>query len=148
MRDANTDRSPADTAIREAYEEIGLPPAFVRVVGALRPVTASRYNIRIIPIVALMSDRRLREFRPFYSSEFPSDFSPQQNFVVFGITAALCFVAAVAILRRLPKFVAGDNEQKIAAKLLTKMFDQLICANLSPFESANGRPAKLGTSKL
>ncbi|KAI3413830.1 hypothetical protein GPALN_011310 [Globodera pallida] len=74
MRDANTDRSPADTAIREAYEEIGLPPAFVRVVGALRPVTATRYNIRIVPIVALMSNRRLREFKPFYSSEVTTHF--------------------------------------------------------------------------
>uniref|UniRef100_A0A183CBJ5 Nudix hydrolase domain-containing protein n=1 Tax=Globodera pallida TaxID=36090 RepID=A0A183CBJ5_GLOPA len=169
MRDANTDRSPADTAIREAYEEIGLPPAFVRVVGALRPVTATRYNIRIVPIVALMSNRRLHEFKPFYSNEvtthfwaplvrfldvdgqlqrqgtenprmysfmFPSPLSPRQNFAVFGITAALCFVAAVAILRRLPKFVAGGNEQKIAARLFTKIQIQMIHILISVDDAA------------
>jgi 8-oxo-dGTP pyrophosphatase MutT (NUDIX family) len=43
-----------DTALREAYEEIGLPPDAVRVVGALPPVGTFVTGYRVFPFVALI----------------------------------------------------------------------------------------------
>lgn len=44
--------TPEETAIREAYEEIGLPPDGVEVIGGLTPTsTRSRRNL-IVPVVA------------------------------------------------------------------------------------------------
>jgi 8-oxo-dGTP pyrophosphatase MutT (NUDIX family) len=44
------DAGPADTALREAWEEIGLPQDEVRVLGYLQPMM-SRGGFRIIPVV-------------------------------------------------------------------------------------------------
>ncbi len=49
-----TDTSPAMTALREAYEEIGLEPAFVEVLGVLPPVFTVVSNYLITPIVAYL----------------------------------------------------------------------------------------------
>ena len=43
-----------DTALREAYEEIGLPPGDVDVVGALEPVGTFVTNYAIYPFVGLI----------------------------------------------------------------------------------------------
>ena len=43
-----------DTALREAYEEIGLPPELVEVVGALAPVGTFVSNYAIYPFVGLI----------------------------------------------------------------------------------------------
>ncbi len=47
-----TDTSPVMTALREAYEEIGLEPARVEVLGVLPPVFTIVSNYLITPIVA------------------------------------------------------------------------------------------------
>jgi 8-oxo-dGTP pyrophosphatase MutT (NUDIX family) len=44
----------ADTALREAHEEIGLPPDHVEVVGALAPVGTFVTNYAIYPFVGLI----------------------------------------------------------------------------------------------
>ena len=46
------DASPAATAIREAQEEIGLPPHTVEILGYLDPYL-TRTGFRIVPVVAL-----------------------------------------------------------------------------------------------
>lgn len=49
------------TALREAEEEIGLPPGLVEVVGPLSPVV-SRYGIKVTPYVGIIPD--FVEYRP------------------------------------------------------------------------------------
>ncbi len=49
-----TDTSPAMTALREAYEEIGLEPARVEVLGVLPPVFTVVSNYLITPVVAYL----------------------------------------------------------------------------------------------
>jgi 8-oxo-dGTP pyrophosphatase MutT (NUDIX family) len=44
--------TPEQTAIREAHEEIGLPPDGVHVVGGLTPTTTRNRNNLIVPVVA------------------------------------------------------------------------------------------------
>jgi 8-oxo-dGTP pyrophosphatase MutT (NUDIX family) len=44
----------ADTALREAYEEVGLPPDAVHVVGALPPTPTFVTNYAIYPFVGLI----------------------------------------------------------------------------------------------
>jgi 8-oxo-dGTP pyrophosphatase MutT (NUDIX family) len=48
----SSDRSIADTAIREAYEEVGLEPGRVQVLGLLPPVLTVASNYVITPVVA------------------------------------------------------------------------------------------------
>lgn len=43
-----------ETALREAHEEVGLPPAAVEIVGALAPVGTFVTNYRIYPFVGLI----------------------------------------------------------------------------------------------
>jgi 8-oxo-dGTP pyrophosphatase MutT (NUDIX family) len=47
------DAHPAETALREAWEEIGLPPEGVRVLGYLEPMI-SRGGFRITPVVGVI----------------------------------------------------------------------------------------------
>ena len=47
------DASPADTALREAYEEVGLEPHFVEVLGSL-PTYVTGSSFIISPVVALV----------------------------------------------------------------------------------------------
>lgn len=51
----------ARTALREAEEEVGLPPGLVEVVGPLSPLV-SRHGIQVTPYVALVPD--YVEYRP------------------------------------------------------------------------------------
>lgn len=46
------DSGPEETARREAWEEIGLPPDHVEVIGGLEPVTARMQDMLIVPVVA------------------------------------------------------------------------------------------------
>jgi len=46
------DESPSYTAIREAWEEVGLPPDKVTVLGGLEPVHTRSVTMRIVPVVA------------------------------------------------------------------------------------------------
>jgi 8-oxo-dGTP pyrophosphatase MutT (NUDIX family) len=43
---------PEETACREAWEEIGLPPDHVEVMGGLEPVTTRTLEMLIVPVVA------------------------------------------------------------------------------------------------
>jgi 8-oxo-dGTP pyrophosphatase MutT (NUDIX family) len=45
-----------DTALREAHEEIGLPPGEVEVIGALEPTPTFVTNYAIYPFVGLISE--------------------------------------------------------------------------------------------
>ena len=46
------DEGPEDAARREAWEEIGLPPEGVEVLGGLEPTTARSTHVLIVPVVA------------------------------------------------------------------------------------------------
>lgn len=50
-----TDSTPVITALREAWEEIGLDPTRVEVLGILSPVFTVVSNFLIIPVVAFLS---------------------------------------------------------------------------------------------
>lgn len=56
------DPGPEDTARREAWEEIGLPPENVEVLGGLEPVTTRVLDLVIVPVVARV--RRPDTLRP------------------------------------------------------------------------------------
>ncbi|GKC61676.1 NUDIX hydrolase 15, mitochondrial, partial [Tanacetum coccineum] len=48
----------ADTATREAKEEIGLDPSLVNVVTILEPFV-SKHLLRVVPVIGILSDRNL-----------------------------------------------------------------------------------------
>jgi len=48
-----SDGGPAATALREAKEELGVPPDQVEVLGLLRPVTTATSERHLVPVVAL-----------------------------------------------------------------------------------------------
>lgn len=48
----------ADTATREAKEEIGLDPSLVNVVTILEPFV-SKHLLRVVPVIGLLADRNL-----------------------------------------------------------------------------------------
>jgi 8-oxo-dGTP pyrophosphatase MutT (NUDIX family) len=56
------DEGPVATAIREAWEEVGLPPDHVEVLGGLDPVSTRSARMQIAPVVARIE--RPRELRP------------------------------------------------------------------------------------
>ena len=53
------DATLADTALREAHEELGIPPERVRVLGSLTPVFTVVSNFLITPVVGWMGDDRI-----------------------------------------------------------------------------------------
>ena len=52
-----TDAGPEAAALREAWEEVGLPPADVRIVGALDPVWIPVSNFELLPFVGVVAAR-------------------------------------------------------------------------------------------
>ncbi len=56
------DETPEQAALREAYEEIGVHPSGVRVLGALTPIDITFSGFRLHPIVAATDARP--DFRP------------------------------------------------------------------------------------
>lgn len=56
-----TDANDAETATREAKEEIGLDPSIVNVVACLEPFL-SKHLLRVIPVIGLVSN--IKEFNP------------------------------------------------------------------------------------
>jgi 8-oxo-dGTP pyrophosphatase MutT (NUDIX family) len=69
------DLSPAAAAIREAYEEVGLNPAAVHLVGYLDPYL-TRSGFRVVPVVARIEpfDPVLNESEVVEAFEVPFDF--------------------------------------------------------------------------
>lgn len=57
-----SDGGPVDTALREAWEEVGIPPDHVEVLGGLSPATTRSAEMVIVPVVARV--RRPRELVP------------------------------------------------------------------------------------
>ncbi|KAJ8455255.1 hypothetical protein OPV22_035183 [Ensete ventricosum] len=55
------DKDDADTATREAKEEIGLDPSLVTVVALLEPFL-SRHLLRVVPVVGILTDKQA--FKP------------------------------------------------------------------------------------
>ncbi len=53
-----------DAALREAHEEIGLPPAAVRIVGALQPTPTVATGYAIYPFVGLLERAHAWELSP------------------------------------------------------------------------------------
>ena len=52
-----TDAGPQAAALREAWEEVGLPPDDVRIVGALDPVWIPVSNFELLPFVGTLAAR-------------------------------------------------------------------------------------------
>ncbi|GMH37854.1 hypothetical protein BSKO_05738 [Bryopsis sp. KO-2023] len=52
------------TALREAHEEIGLPPEDVNVIGKFRPIL-SKHHLSVTPVISLVS----KEFQPMLNVE-------------------------------------------------------------------------------
>jgi 8-oxo-dGTP pyrophosphatase MutT (NUDIX family) len=52
-----TDAGPEATALREAWEEVGLPPDDVRIVGRLDPVWIPVSNFELLPFVGTLASR-------------------------------------------------------------------------------------------
>lgn len=48
----DTDTDPVSNALREAYEEVGLEPTSVHVLGLLPPVTDSKAKFVVVPVLA------------------------------------------------------------------------------------------------
>uniref|UniRef100_A0AC34QGM9 Nudix hydrolase domain-containing protein n=1 Tax=Panagrolaimus sp. JU765 TaxID=591449 RepID=A0AC34QGM9_9BILA len=112
------------TALRESYEEIGLPSTAVRIIASLKPCM-SRHLVILYPVVGLL----VNNFTPFCSEEVDKVFySPLKSFLeakshtafyfhetfqihafmleehVFGLTAFLSIMVAMAVLDRYPEF--------------------------------------------
>lgn len=56
------DEGPVGAALREAWEEVGIPPDKVEILGGLEPVTTRSADMWIAPVVARI--RRPAELRP------------------------------------------------------------------------------------
>ncbi|RVW29666.1 Nudix hydrolase 15, mitochondrial [Vitis vinifera] len=57
------DKDDADTATREANEEIGLDPSLVNVVTVLEPFL-SKHLLRVVPVIGILSDKKAFEPAP------------------------------------------------------------------------------------
>ncbi len=49
------DNGPVDTALREAYEEVGIEPAQVEVLGFLPPIDTVEFSLLVVPVVGRVS---------------------------------------------------------------------------------------------
>jgi 8-oxo-dGTP pyrophosphatase MutT (NUDIX family) len=53
-RPDDADVDPVATALREAEEEVGIPPEDVQILGFLPPVDTVQYSLPVIPVVGLL----------------------------------------------------------------------------------------------
>lgn len=49
------DRGPADTALREAYEEVGIAPEDVEILGYLPPIDTVQFQLMVVPVVGRLA---------------------------------------------------------------------------------------------
>ncbi|XP_078066678.1 peroxisomal coenzyme A diphosphatase NUDT7 [Mustelus asterias] len=138
------DRTEIDTALREAHEEIGLPPDQVEVICKLVPII-NKDDILVTPVVAFISDT----FHPQPNADEVSDvfilpvyhflkseehtstpydagmllhfftFKDRQlnkSFTIWGLTAQLCVIVAFIALGQKPLFkVDFDLDDPLAS---------------------------------
>uniref|UniRef100_A0AC34G1U8 Nudix hydrolase domain-containing protein n=1 Tax=Panagrolaimus sp. ES5 TaxID=591445 RepID=A0AC34G1U8_9BILA len=113
-----------DTALREAYEEIGLPSTSVRIITTFRPFI-SRHLIMLYPVLA----QQTSPFTPFTGAEVDKVFyAPLKTFIeaekhssffylenfqlhsfelesnTYGLTAFICIVVAMCVYNKFPEF--------------------------------------------
>jgi coenzyme A diphosphatase NUDT7 len=118
------DTTCVDTALREAYEEIGLPSTSVRIIATLRPFL-SRHLIMLYPVLAIQT----MPFIPFTGDEVDKVFySPLKVFLeaekhssffwledfqlhsfqlesnTYGLTAFICIVIAMCVYDKFPEY--------------------------------------------
>lgn len=124
------DEGPLQTALREAHEEVGLPPRLVRVLGMLPETSTYRTGFAITPFVGVIDDRlawmsqeaevaevaeprladlwaarQVHEFTPDGSTLQMPSFPLDEERVVWGATARILD----ELLHRLaPLLEAGD----------------------------------------
>ncbi len=60
-----TDDGPVAAAVREAWEEVGIPPESVEVIGGLPPVSTRSKEMLIVPIVARIERPAELRLEPF-----------------------------------------------------------------------------------
>ncbi len=58
----HTGEEPVDTALREAHEEVGIPPGRVEVLGFLPEIHTVSYSRMVVPVVGILSGQP--ELRP------------------------------------------------------------------------------------
>ncbi|XP_051546360.1 peroxisomal coenzyme A diphosphatase NUDT7 isoform X2 [Myxocyprinus asiaticus] len=134
----SSDRNEIDTALREAEEEIGLPPNRVEVVCKLFPVL-NKNGLLITPVVAFIEESFKASPNPHEVSEVftlplefftkeadhscypvPGAFGSTHSFIytdpstgnihqIWGLTASLAIIVAVFALRKKPEFEIGLN---------------------------------------
>nr|ABK21420.1 unknown [Picea sitchensis] len=93
------DKDDAETALREAKEEIGLDPSHVKVVTTLEPFL-SKYLLRVVPVVGLLPDRK--SFKPVINpGEVDAIFdAPLEMFLKYFGTCCFCYLPTTAIIFR------------------------------------------------
>lgn len=130
-----SDRDDVDTALREAQEEIGLPPDEVQVVCALFPVI-SKSGLLVTPIVGFIDEAFCPRPNPaevsavfnvpldfftrekdhnssighFHSFHFLDPDSGNQHHI-WGLTAILAILVAALALKKKPEFVVGFDSE-------------------------------------
>ncbi|XP_028307325.1 peroxisomal coenzyme A diphosphatase NUDT7 [Gouania willdenowi] len=136
-----TDRNDVDTALREAEEEIGLPPEEVQVVCTLFPII-NKSGLLVTPVVAFIKESFIP--RPnaaevsavfkvplhFFTSEkdhyathgaaglvgplhsfYFSDLDSGNQYHIWGLTAMLAILVAALALKKKPEFDVGFNSE-------------------------------------
>jgi len=140
--------------LREAYEEIGLPPQSVRLICTMKPAVA-RFLIMIHPVIAL----EVAPFEPFCSDEVEkiyyaplSRFLKAENYSssyylesyqlhffdfeelptqCYGITALICIVLSMILENKYPEF-----KMDVIVDLMHKMPPRKSCELLMNFFAA------------
>ncbi|CAO4363490.1 unnamed protein product [Caenorhabditis nigoni] len=121
------------TAIREAYEEVGVKETEDYVVLGNLPAFRARFGILIHPTVALLRRRPTFSLSQnevdsifwiplskFLDSTFHSTFAVEKYYMVhmfqfeeypvtYGITALMCIIVAIGILEKAPNFSLMSN---------------------------------------
>ncbi|KAL0305670.1 UNVERIFIED_CONTAM: Nudix hydrolase 15, mitochondrial [Sesamum radiatum] len=105
------DKNDAETALREAKEEIGLDPSIVEVVTILEPFYTKR-NITVFPVVGIIWNKNEFNAVP-NASEVESVFDAPfrdvsqvegKSYVIWALTAAILIKAASVIYQQPPAF--------------------------------------------